>query len=111
MGQGLIGLAVTAAFFMWQGWPAAGAAGYGALLALANAALLGLHIGRASQAALGHPAQGQARLYFGAAQRFILLGVCFALGMGLLGLPPFPMILAFALAQLALFLHIRPLEV
>ncbi|RMD69197.1 MAG: ATP synthase subunit I [Gammaproteobacteria bacterium] len=112
IGQGLIGMAVVSAFFMWRGWPAAGAAGYGALLALANTLFLGRSIGRASALAKQNPNQGLAWLYFGAAQRFVLLALFFALGMGFLHLSPFPMVLAFGIAQLAFLVNVhRPAEV
>lgn len=77
---------------------AALAAGYGGLLALANSYLLARRVGRAGELARSSPTQGVYALYLGAVQRFVLVLVALGVGMGLLKLPPGPMLAGFAVA-------------
>lgn len=90
-----------AGLFLLHGLNAAVSALYGGGVALASSALLGRSLKAAGQAAKRAPKQGVWMLYFGAVQRFVLVLGFFALGMGLFGLPPLPLIVGFAGAQVA----------
>ncbi|EAR22950.1 ATP synthase subunit I [Nitrococcus mobilis] len=87
--------------FLLNGLEAALSALYGGGLALANSALLGRSLRAAGATAQREPKQGVWMLYFGAVQRFLLVLTLFAVGMGVLGLPPLPLIVGFAGAQVA----------
>jgi len=75
---------------------AALAAGYGGLLAFTNSYLLAKRVERAGELAKSSPTQGVYALYLGAVQRFVLVLVALGIGMGLLKLPPGPMLAGFA---------------
>ena len=73
------------------------------------AALLGWRLQRAADAAAGAAEaqlQGSLQLYWGAMERFLIVGVGFAVGIAAIKLPPLPMIVAFAVAQLGFLLRI-----
>lgn len=72
------------------------AAGYGGMLALANSYLLARRVEQAGALARSSPTQGVYALYLGAVQRFVLVLVALGIGMGVLKLPPGPMLLGFA---------------
>lgn len=91
----------VAGLFLLNGLSAALSALYGGGVALASSALLGRSLKAAGQAAEHAPKQGVWMLYFGAVQRFLLVLGLFAVGMGLFGLPPLPLIVGFAAAQVA----------
>lgn len=88
--------AATLAAFLWRGqWGALSALGGGAIVLL-NSLLLAWRVRRAGEL------EGNSvvlAMYMGAAQRFLIAAVGFALGIGALGLDPLPMIAAFAIAQ------------
>lgn len=94
-------VAGVAGIFLLKGPSAAISAFYGGGIALASSTLLGRSLTAASEAAHRTPKQGMWMLYFGAVQRFLLVLALLAVGMGLFGLPPLPLIVGFAGAQVA----------
>lgn len=90
-----------AGIFLLNGPGAAISAFYGGGVALASSTLLGRSLKAAGEAAHRAPNQGIWMLYLGAVQRFLLVLALLAVGMGLFGLPPLPMIVGFAGAQVA----------
>jgi F0F1-type ATP synthase assembly protein I len=80
---------------------AALAAGYGGAIAWVNAFLLARSIRRAGELVKTDPKLGTYALYFGAIQRFVLVIAGLGIGLAVLHLSPFPLLLAFGIAQLA----------
>lgn len=91
----------VAGVFLLNGPSAAISAFYGGGVALASSILLGRSLKAAGEAAHRAPTQGIWMLYFGAVQRFLLVLALLAVGMGVFKLPPLPMIVGFAGAQVA----------
>jgi ATP synthase protein I len=91
------------AFWLARGGEAAWAAAYGGAAALLSAWMLGRRVRLAAETARSEPGRETAVLYIGAVQRFLIVLVLFAVGMGQLGLPPVPLLAGFGLAQLAFF--------
>ena len=91
----LVAVTIIAAF-LWRGQFAALSALYGGAIVLVNSLLLAWRV-RGAGAMDGN--RVVMAMYLGAAQRFAVAAVGFALGIGWLGLAPLPMIAAFALAQ------------
>ena len=77
------------------------AATYGGGVALANAWLLALRVERVGELVKKDPHKGMYSLYIGAAQRFVLVLVGLAIGLGVFHLDAIPMVISFAVAQLA----------
>lgn len=95
-------IAITAALFLAFGDSrhALGAL-YGGLIAITIAALLGWRVQRAANfGAEEMKERGGLQLAVGALERFVIVGVGFAVGIAMLKLPPIAMIAAFAVAQL-----------
>ena len=93
--------AVVVGFFLFsRDGAAAQAAAYGGGMALLLAWMLGRRALRAAEAAKTHPGSETFVIYMGAIQRFVVVLVLFALGMGWLALEPVPLLVAFAAAQL-----------
>jgi len=97
----LIITVIIAAVFLFQGMPESFAAGYGGLSSLVVSLSLLWGINRATQAAKHNPAQGMRILYFGAAQRFLLVLFFLATGIAWLKLDPVAVCVGFAMAQLS----------
>jgi len=100
----LIAVAVGGYLFA-QGGGAAQAAVYGGGIAMLNTWLLGRRVLQASEIAKTHPGQETMVLYVGVVQRFVVVVTLFGLGMGWLGLQPVPLLIGFAVAQLAYFVN------
>lgn len=100
----LVAVAVGGYLFA-QGGGAAQATAYGGGLAMLNTWLLGRRVLRASEIAKTHPGQETMVLYVGVVQRFMVVVTLFGLGMGWLGLQPVPLLIGFAVAQLAYFVN------
>ncbi len=99
--QIVTGLVVAAGYYLVRGpWEALSAA-YGGGLSLTMALLLSLSVALATT---GHPGQGQLVLYGGAALRFVLVLVLFAIGLAVIGLAPLAMLAGFAAVQLVFLL-------
>ncbi len=96
MAQGLLAAAAAAGFLFWGGAGPALAAVYGGGIVLFNTLLLAWRLGRSADL---DGNQIMLAMYAGAAQRLIVAGVAFAVGIAVLRLAPIPMIVAFAAAQ------------
>lgn len=94
----------AAGFYLAKGQVGAQSAIYGALISIVLAMLLIAGVRRAAEAAEESKKKSMATLYFGAAQRFVLALVLFALGVGKLKLDPLAMVVGFAVAQATYFL-------
>lgn len=99
--QLVLAMFVTIAFAVYTSWPDAGAACYGGGIAVLSALWMGYRIQCAGDRAKVDPAGGVLILYGGAISKFIFAGAAFAIGMGLLELPPVPVMVGFAVPQLA----------
>lgn len=76
-------------------------AGYGGAVVLASALLLAKRLEQAGRFAQDEQKNtGMALLYAGAVERFLLVLIAFAIGMGLLKLSPLALIIGFAFAQM-----------
>ncbi len=83
------------------------AAVYGSGIAILIGFMLQLDVLRAERQAERNAAKSMAVLYVGAAQRFIMTVVAFALGMVLLKLQPLALCVGFALAQFCYVVLVR----
>lgn len=100
--QVLAALGVAALFYFAQGSQAAQAALFGAAIAMANKLLL---VWRFRQGARRPPldAQKQLREFYRAGfERFVIVSLLLAAGMGALGLMPLPVLVGFVSGQMAL---------
>lgn len=105
--QGIL-TAITAALFLAFGAShhALGAL-YGGLIAIIIATLLGWRLKRAANfSADEQKERGGLQLAVGALERFLVVGVGFAVGIALLKLPPVAMIAAFAIAQISFLIRV-----
>jgi len=105
--QAALVAAAGAGSFVLAGGFAARSALYGGAIALLAAWMLQRRVRRAIEVARDAPGGETTVLYVGALQRFLAMLGLFALGLGWLGLSPLPLLVGFAVAQLAYFLH-RP---
>ncbi len=85
-------------FLLMDGWHALSAL-CGGLVSLSLVLVLRRGVRRASEVAIDDKKKGMAILYIGAVQRFVLILVLFALGLGAFRLDPLAMFAGFALAQ------------
>jgi ATP synthase protein I len=97
----LVVLCMVGAWWVAGSTDALMASGYGGVLALANTAMLARRVIRAGEIAKTDPRHSAYTLYFGAVQRFAFVLVGLVLGLGWLGLEPIPLLVSFAVAQLA----------
>ena len=102
--QMTIGGLVAAGFVVWQGAEAGKAAIYGAFVSILLGRLLSMGVERATRAAVDNKKAGAALLYIGAAVRFALALVLFAVGIAFLKLQPVPVLVGFGCAQAAFFI-------
>lgn len=77
---------------------------FGGAIAMGNAWLMGRAVARAMVAARERPGTETMVLLIGALQRFGLVAVMFAVGIGVVRLPPVQLILGFAVVHGAFFL-------
>lgn len=99
--QSLLVAATAGVFLIVKGLTEAQAALYGGAVALLSAWMLARRMRTAVTASQTGPQNGMQSLMMGAALRFILVLGLFALGMGWLKLSPLPLIIGFAVAQIA----------
>ncbi|NKC11295.1 MAG: hypothetical protein GKR94_03525 [Gammaproteobacteria bacterium] len=92
-------------FWFASGSAAALAAAFGGVIALANAWVMSRAVVRAAVAARHRPGSETMILYIVAVQRFILVAVFFALGIGLLQLMPGQLLIGFAVVHGAFFMY------
>jgi ATP synthase protein I len=105
LGLQLLAVVVSASVFLFIGGPhQALSSAYGGGIALLSGWMLGRRVARATEVAKHSPGRETSVLYIGAIQRFVVILVLFALGMGKLGLAPLPVVVGFAAAQLGFFL-------
>ena len=102
-----IGLILTSLFWFKSGAWAATSALFGMASALIIAAVLGYGVIRANRIATEQPQRSMMIIYFGAAQRFVLVIALFMIGLGLLKLDPLAMAATFGLTQLAYTINLR----
>ncbi|MCK5698156.1 MAG: ATP synthase subunit I [Gammaproteobacteria bacterium] len=74
---------------------------YGGSITLVATLLMAWRISRAGEVAYNDKQQGYIEIYIGAMQKFILISVLMAIGMGYLKLPPFAILMGFAITQLS----------
>lgn len=99
-----IGGLVAAGFILLRGAEAGKAAIYGAFVSILLGRLLSWGVERATRAAVDNKKAGAVVLYIGAAARFALALVLFAVGIASLKLEPLPVLLGFGCAQAAFFI-------
>jgi ATP synthase protein I len=97
-------MVLTIAFYLWIGDFAALSAGYGWLVAMLNVLVLLWRRHRADTGRALSAGQSLWVLYRTALERFVLVGLLFAMGMGGLKLAPLPLLTGFLVGQLALVL-------
>ena len=102
-----IGGFVAAGFFLKNGALAAQSAIYGTGVSVILASLLMWGVIRAATAAKENKNKSAVLLYIGAAQRFLLALVLFALGMSVLKLDAMAIIVGFGLSQVTYFIQAR----
>ena len=103
----IISSVTVAALFLLQGpWDAVSAL-YGGLASMVTVWLLGRGVKRAEAAVLRDPKRSMQILYFGAAQRFLLVAVLLALGLAVLKLAPIALCVGFVLTQLSFVMGAR----
>ena len=98
---------VAGGSYLQVGRSAAQAALFGGCIALVNTLLLGWRVRNAGQRAEQSGARGALTLYLGAVERFVFTLLAFIVGMGMMKLPPLPMLVAFAVAQLGYWIAAR----
>lgn len=97
--------AVTIGIFFFRGGIVeAQAALYGGATALSSAWLLRRRVQLATAVARDFPGRETTVLYLGAIQRFVTVLALFYLGFGVLKLQPVPLLVCFAVAQIAYFI-------
>ncbi|MEK8018620.1 MAG: ATP synthase subunit I [Candidatus Parabeggiatoa sp.] len=97
--QSLLVAAVAWAFYIYQGQFAAQAALYGGCIVMFNVWMTHRRLQAAAEIAKIAPGQEVKIFYLAAVQRFVFTLSFFILGMGWLGLPPVPLLVAFAIAH------------
>ena len=97
-----IGALVTASAYLYGGWAVAAAATFGSLTALANTVLLAWRLGAAEKRG-PRPAHEEATtIYRSALERFVVVLLLLAAGLGWVKLQPGPFLAGFVLGQLVL---------
>lgn len=92
-------LAASAGFWLAMGWKAAVALIFGGLVTIANGQLQRWQLKRAAHIAGNNPARNLRYLYRCAAERIFATVILFAAGIGLMALPPLPLLGGYLIAQ------------
>lgn len=100
--------ATAMAYQVFRGGMAASAALFGGAAALINLLLLDWRARRANRAGALTARQSLRVLYLSALERFVVVALLFALGIGILGLDPLALLLGFVAGLPALLLQVRP---
>ena len=102
-------LVIAGTWFIW-GWTNALAALYGAVCGVIMMVLLGLKISKLDERLEHEHGKniGFALIAVGFVPRFLLILAAFAIGIGILELPPLPLLLSYAIIHLAYLLSLRP---
>lgn len=99
--QSILIAATAGVFLVVKGYTEAQAAMYGGAIALLSAWMLARRMRTVELTSQTGPQMGMQSLMIGAVLRFVVVLGLFALGMGWLGLSPLPLIIGFAVAQIA----------
>jgi len=97
-------LVVTGVFWWRSGMPAAASAGFGGLVAMCNILLLLWRRHRAASGRALSAGESLRVLYRTALERFVIVALLLALGLGVLKLHPLALLTGFVVGQLALIL-------
>ncbi len=103
--QSLLTAGLAWAFYYYQGLLAAQAALYGGCIVIFNVWIMNRRMQAAAKIAQIAPGQEVKVFYIAAVQKFVFTLGFFILGMGLVGLPPIPMLVAFAIVQIGYFFN------
>ncbi len=101
--QALLTVGISWAFYYYQGQLAAQSALFGGCIAMLNVWITHRRMQSAARIAEIAPGKEVGIFYLAAIQRFVFTIGLFLIGMGLLELPPVPMLLSFAVAQVGYF--------
>lgn len=107
--QVLVIAVIAIGFLLGESLQHAAGAVCGGAISIFIAVLLSRGVRRASAQAAEDARKSMMILYLGAAQRFILIGALFALGLVVLGMEPLPMVAGFIAAQLSYLISMRSL--
>jgi ATP synthase protein I len=107
--QASAGIVVALVFAYLNGFAHALSAIYGTAVSMVGVLLLSTDIRRANSRAVDHPKSSMGVLYFGAAQRFIVILVLLVIGLAVLKLQAVAVLSGFALAQLGFVVQLRKL--
>ncbi|MDH5259393.1 MAG: ATP synthase subunit I [Gammaproteobacteria bacterium] len=105
--QLIIGLIVAAIFFLAGSNLQVLSAAYGSMVTILVSAYLGYGVFKAEKIAQTDPKKSLGILYFGAAQRFILVAGLFIVGLAILKLEPLATATGFGFAQLGYVINLR----
>lgn len=103
-------LAAIAGFSLWKGLLVGAAAGFGGGIGLASTLLLRYGVKKATLKSAENPAAGMQVLYVGAAVRFFLVLVLFAIALAVFKLDPLALFCGFALVQASYFFGAKQLK-
>ncbi len=107
LAQLIVGVVSSMGFMLYAGsWHGISALA-GAAVSITLLLVLRYGVKRAAEAAPHDEKRSMLILYLGAAQRFILILVLFALGLGVVALDPLAMFVGFFLAQLSNLTNVR----
>lgn len=94
-------LTVVVGFWLLMDWKAGISTLYGGVVVFANSRLQRWQLQRAAHAAGNSPAKNLRYLYRCAAERFVTTVSLFAVGFGLMAMPPLPLLSGYIIAQVA----------
>ncbi len=103
--QSLLTAGVAWTFYFYQGLLPAQAALYGGCIVIFNVWIMNRRLRTAAKIAKIAPGQEVKVFYIAAVQKFVFTLGFFIFGMGLLDLPPIPILVAFAVVQMGYFFH------
>ena len=108
--QVVTGFVLAVVFGATQGLWHAGSALFGAFISIASVLFLVRGVVRAGKTAAEHPQRSMGVLYFGAAQRFLMIIALFAIAIYAMHLDALATAAGFILAQLGFFLNFKQLS-
>jgi ATP synthase protein I len=103
--EALLVSATAWAFYVYQGQLAAQSALYGGCMMMLNIWFMHRRLRAAFEIANTAPGREIKILYISAILRFIVMLILFMAGMGVLHLPPIPLLVTFAIAQAGYFIN------
>ncbi len=103
--QSVLTAVVAFSFDFYQGLLAAQAALYGGCIVIFNVWIMNRRMRTAAKIAKIAPGQEVKVFYIAAVQKFVFTLGFFIFGMGMLDLPPIPLLVAFAVVQLGYFFN------